>query len=162
MVRVRRRRSIAVALGVVLGAAAAWLAIQVRPSDRERIEEVVTRAERGIETKSVKEIMRCVSPDFVGEGGMDRDEVWRLAAQWARSASRAEVVIQDYELQIHPPRARGRFDVVVHLELEGGPSIPLGLELTVEFERRWRGLRRVWLVKSVTGYDPELFLEEYL
>ncbi len=38
----------------------------------------------------------------------------------------------------------------------------LRLFLTVDFERERRGLRKVWLVKSMSGFDPDELIEEML
>ncbi|UCC68876.1 MAG: hypothetical protein JSV79_02825 [Armatimonadota bacterium] len=151
-----------IAFLVVLGAVAGWWVVHPRPSDEDLIAELVAKAEHGVETKSVDEIMSCVSRDYSGQGEMSREDVWRSAQQWVRSPVQADVVIQDYQLALKDAEAVGQFQVDVRLQEEGGLVQTLNLFLTVGFERQRRGLRKVWLVKSVRGFDPDELIEEML
>jgi len=155
-------RASRIGLLVVAGAVVGWWVVHPRPSDEELIAELVARAEHGVETKSVEEIMSCVSRDFRGQGDMFREDVWRSAQQWARSPVEADVAIQDQRVTLRGPEATGQFQVDVRLEEEGRLVQSLNLFLTVGFERERRGLRKLWLVKSVSGFDPDELIEELL
>lgn len=151
-----------IALPVVVGAALGWWLLQPRPDARELIEELVLKAEHGVETKSVDEVMDCLAPDYVTQNDISRQDIWRLAMQWARSPIQADVVIQDNEITVTGQQATGHFHVQVGLEEEGRYRSPITVFLTVEFERQRRGLRKVWLVKSVSGFDLDAFTEEFV
>jgi len=73
----RQTGRILVALALV-GAVGWWL-LQPRPSDRERLEELVARAQQGFENRSVGEIMSCVAQDYRDDSGLTRAEVLYLA-----------------------------------------------------------------------------------
>jgi hypothetical protein len=146
--------------GLVVLSAAAWWVLHPRPSDRELIEELIAKAEHGVETKSVKEVMSCVASDYHDPEGLSSTDVWRLAMQWSRSSAEADVVIEDYKLDIGPSQARGEF--AVRVITEGlGVNQPIAMRLTVEFTKRRRGLRKVWLVKSVSGHGLSSALETF-
>jgi hypothetical protein len=154
-------RALRIAVLVALGAAVGWWLVHPRPSDEELIAELVTRAEHGVETKSVDEIMSCVSDDYEGQGDWSREDIWRVAMQWARSSEQAEVTVQDWQVDVEDGRAVGHFQVDVTL-LEEGRGRPTTLFLTVDFKRERHGLRKVWLVRSVQGFDPDMYIEEFL
>jgi hypothetical protein len=155
-------RASKIGLVVVLGAGVGWWVVHPRPSDEELIVELVARAEHGVETKSVAEIMSCVSRDFRGEGDMFREDVWRAGQQWARSPIEADIAVHDQRVTLRGAEAVGEFQVDVRLEEEGRLVQSLNLFLRVEFERQRRGLRKLWLVKSVQGFDPNELIEELL
>ncbi len=162
MVGLGWNRAWRIGLLVLLGAAVGWWVVHPRPSDEELIAELVARAEHGVETKSVEEIVSCVSHDFRGEGDMYREDVWRAAQQWVRSPMEADIAVQDQQLTLRGAEAVGEFQVDVRLEEEGRLVQSLNLFLRVEFERQRRGLRKLWLVKSVWGFDPNELIEEIL
>jgi hypothetical protein len=157
----RRKQAAAVALIAVAAGAAGWWWLAGRQSDREQLDELVRKAEHGIETKSVNEIMDCVAPDYQDMEGLSRNDIWRRAMQLARSPTQAEIEIESYDLFIASPRARGRFRVGLTLR-EGEEAAHLDMDLGVEFEKRRKGWRRVWQVKSVSGYHPEELWGDYL
>jgi hypothetical protein len=161
MGKVASKRALRIGVLVALGAAVGWWLAHPRPSDEELIAELVARAEHGVETKSVDEIMSCVSRDYEGQGDWSREDVWRVAMQWARSSEQAEVAIQDTQVRVEKGRAVGHFQVDVTL-LDERRRRPTTLFLTVDFERERQGLRKVWLVRSVQGFDPDMYIEEFL
>ena len=148
-------------LAIAAGAVGWWMWIH-RPTDLELIEEVVAKAEHGIEAKSVEEIMECVAPDYQDSEGLSRNDIWRLAMQWARSPEKAEITLGNYEIKVRGREAVGRFAVYVLLEEEGGLASGLNFDLEVLFERHRRKLSRAWLVKSVRGYQLEAVYEDYM
>ncbi len=158
----RWSRILRVGLLVVLGGAVGWWLVRPRTSDEELIAEVVARAEHGVETKSVDEIMSCVSSEYRGQGDMRREDVWRSAQQWIRSPATAQVTVENQRVTVEEGKAVGRLEVDVRLEEEGRLVRHLRLFLTVDFERERRGLRKVWLVKSMSGFDPDELIEEML
>ncbi len=161
MGKVAWNRALRIAVLVALGGAVGWWLVHPRPSDEELIAELVARAEHGVETKSVDEIMSCVSSEYEGQGDWSREDVWRVAMQWARNSAQAEVTIQDWQVDVEEGRAVGRFQVEVTL-LEERRRSPTTLFLTVDFERERHGLRKVWLVRSVQGFDPDMYIEDLL
>jgi hypothetical protein len=152
------KRGLRLLLLVAAGAAIGWWFAHPRTTDEELILELVARAEHGVETKSVQEIMDCVAPDYEDETGLTRVDVWRLAMRWARSPERADVVIEEYEVTVTPPTATGHVVGRVLVEQEGRYTAPLNLEVTVEFEKQRRRWRKVWLVKSIS---EETVAQEY-
>lgn len=161
MGKVTWHRALRIAVLVALGAAVGWWLVHPRPSDEELIAELVAKAEHGVETKSVDEIMSCVSDDYEGQGDWSREDIWRVAMQWARSSEQADVTVQDWQVEVEDERAVGRFEVDVTLS-EEGRGRPTTLLLTVDFERERHGLRKVWLVRSVQGFDPDIYMEDFL
>lgn len=157
-----RQRGFRIVLSVLVGVAVGWWVWHPRPTDRELIEELIARVEHGVETKSVDEIMSCLSRDYERQGDLSREDIWRMAMQWARSSAQADVLIEDYRLTLEGPEATGYFQVKIGLTEDGFRRPPLALSLTVDFVRRRSGLRTVWLVQSIGGFDPDLLVEELL
>ena len=157
-----RQRGLKITLLVLVGVAVGWWVWHPRPTDRELIEELIARVEHGVETKSVDEIMSCLSRDYERQGDLSREDIWRMAMQWARSSAQADVLIEDYRLTLEGPEATGYFQVKIGLTEDGFRRPPLALSLTVDFVRRRSGLRTVWLVQSIGGFDPDLLVEELL
>jgi hypothetical protein len=147
---------------VVVGGAATWWVLAHRRSDRALIDELIAKAEHGVETKSVDEIMGCVAEDYHDELGFNRTDIWRLAQHWIRTPDEADVVVEDYSVDIQPPRATGQLAVNVMMTRDGRQMPPLPLELTVRFEKERRGWRRVWLVESVTGQNLGRVFEDVM
>jgi hypothetical protein len=156
------KRGLTVLALVIVGALLGWWLFHPRPSDRELIEDLVAKAEHGVETKSSKEIMECVAPDYRDEGGLTRVDIFRLAWRWQRTSEQADVVIDNYEIEVTPPTATGRFDVQVLLEEQGRQALPLRFHLMVQFEKQRQRWRKVWLVKSVGGHGLEKDLEDLI
>ena len=158
----RGRRTLRLVFLVVCGSLLGWWLFHPRPTDQELIQELVARAEHGVETKSVDEIMSCVSDEYKDGSGLSRRDIWRLAMNWARSSEEAEVVIGSYDIEVASPRATGWFGVTVYLHA-GAHRLELpDMQLTVEFEKERRRWRRVWLVKCVTGHDLESMTQDYM
>ena len=82
-----RQRGLKIVVLVLVGTAFGWWLWHPRPTDQELIDELIARAEHGVETKSVDEIMSCLSRDYGGQGDLSREDMWRMAMQWARSSS---------------------------------------------------------------------------
>lgn len=156
-----KRVLLSLAGAAAIGAVVWWLA-HPRLSDVQQIEEVVARVEHGVEAKQGREIMECVSPDYRDPAGMDRLDVLKLVNHWVRSPEQAEVVIEDYQIRVSGRTAVGRFLVRVYVQGDSIAQNPLEMDLTVNFEKRWRKLRRVWLVKSAEGAGFSLSPEDYL
>lgn len=156
------KRWVKALLLVLLLASLGWWLLHPRPSDRELILDLVAKAEHGVETKSAKEIMECVAPDYKDEDGLTRLDILRLALRWQRDPDEAEVVIDDYEIEVMSPRASGRFQVDVLFEEDRGCASPLRFNLAVQFEKQRQRLRKVWLVKSVNGHGIERDFEDFL
>jgi len=156
------KRGLRLLLLVAAGAAIGWWFAHPRTTEEELILELVARAEHGVETKSVQEMMDCVAPDYEDGTGLTRVDVWRLAMRWVRSPNRADVVIEEYEVTVTPPTAMGRFVGRVVVEQEGQYMAPLNLDATVEFEKQRRGWRKVWLVKSISEATLAQEYEGYL
>jgi hypothetical protein len=112
-----------------------------------------------VETKSAKEITSCVSPNYKDSEGLTRTDILRLALQWARMSEQADVTVEDYQLDVTRPTARGTFDVALVLTAQGQAAEPRNIRVTVEFALERRGWRRVWLVRSVEGYDLNGMIE---
>jgi len=163
MAREAWKRRLSVLCVVAAGGLLVWWFLHPRISDRALIEQLVAKAEHGIETKSTKEIMDCLAPDYHDEDGLTRTDIFRLAWRWERTSGRADIAIQqDYQLEIKSPRATGNFEVQVLLEAEGESYPPMHLRLGVEFEKVRRGWHKVWLVKAVNGHGVKERFEDFL
>ena len=150
------------ALAVILAAGLAWWLFHPRPTDRELIDQLIARAVHGVETKSVDEIMGCVAPDYQDELGLRQVDVWRGAMRWGQTVDKAEVEISDYRVDIHPPTATGRLEVRLTITQNGHYLEPEPLHLMVQFEQERQRWRKVWLVKSVSGYGQSRTLEDLM
>jgi len=157
-----RKRALKLLGLVAAGALLGWWFLYPRPSDRFLIEQLIAKAEHGIETKSTKEIMECVSPDYHDQDGLTHTDIYRLAWRWQRTSGRADIAIEDYQLDIKSPNATGDFRVQVLLEAEGESYPPIHLRLSVHFEKRRRGWHRVWAVKAVNGHGVKERFEDFL
>jgi hypothetical protein len=158
----RWKRTLRIVLPVLVGALLGWWVFRPRVSDEDLILDLVSRIEHGVETKSAKEIMDCVAPDYGDDGGLSRADIFRLAWRWERTSESAEVVIDEYDIDIAPPRATGQFSVRVLFEESGRRAPALRFELDVEFEKRRRRLGKVWLVKSSSGHGIEKGFDNFL
>jgi len=160
----KRAWKIAAATLLILcaGGFAAWWFTNPRISDERQIQNLVAKVEHGVETKSGREIMECVAPDYQDSSGFDRLEVLKLVTSWVRSPEQADVVVGEYQIEVEGRNAIGHFDVQVEVQEGERFRAPLQMEFEVKFERQWRKLRRVWLVKAVEGPSLRAAPEEYL
>ena len=151
MLRSRRIQRLAITLLPIVVAVCVWL-LWPKPSDEKLILDLMARAEYGVETKDVQEIMSCVARDYHDPSGLTRADIFKLAMHYQRTSDQADVVIGNSQLDITPPAATGHFDVELSLS-QGGPPEQQRLTLTVEFEKERQGFfRKAWLVKSVSGH----------
>jgi hypothetical protein len=155
-----RRLRIGVPAVVLAVAAAVWWWYP-RPTDQELIAALVQRAEHGVETKNAREITSCVSPEYEDSEGLTDTDIMRLALQWVRAAERAEVTIQNWQLEVTRPTARANLDAVVLFSGQGEAGEPRNMHLTVRFARERHGWRSEWRVRSIEGYDLEGMVEEF-
>jgi hypothetical protein len=147
--------------GLFVVALAVWWLTNPRISDERQIQNLVAKVEHGVETKSGHEIMECVAPDYKDSSGLDRLEILKLVNSWVRSPEQADVSVEDYQIKVEGRTATGHFTVQVYLQDSDWGRSPLQMGLEVRFEKRWRRLRQVWLVKAAEG--PALSApEEYL
>jgi len=152
----KRRMQRLVILGIVVVVPVCVWLFWPRPSDRQLILDLVAKAEHGVETKNTEEIMSCVSRDYRDPTGLTRVDIFRLAMQWERTSEQVDVAIDEYELDITPPTATGRFEVEVAFSQGGAPELPQRLSLAVEFGKQRKGLLgKAWRVKSVGGHGLE-------
>jgi hypothetical protein len=158
----RWKRVLWICVAVIAGVLLAWWMLRPRVSDEELILDLVSRIEHGVETKSANEIMDCVARDYHDEGGLSRADIFRLAWRWERTSEGAEVVVDEYDIDVTPPAARGRFSVRVFFEEGGRRTQPLRFELEVDFEKRRRRLGKVWLVTSASGHGLEKGIDGFL
>lgn len=157
----QRRLAIVALFIAITGSVFLWWWLH-RPTDRQLIDELIARAVQGVETKSLDEIMDCVSPDYRDELGLSRVDVWRGAAHFVQSPDRADVSIDDYALDIAAPIATGIFDVRVVIT-QNGQYLDMGpLHMTVQFEKQRRRLKTVWLVKSVNAQAINKLIQDYM
>jgi hypothetical protein len=155
------KRRVVLLLALVAAGSLLWW-VTHRKSDRQLIDDVIAKVVHGVETKSLDEIMECVAPDYQDDTGLSRVDVWRGAAQWVRTVDAAAVTIDNYFVDIQPPTATGTFEVRMQVT-RNGQILELGpMHLTVQFEKERRRFKRVWLVKSVSGYSPSRLLEDYM
>ncbi len=142
---------------LVLATLVVWL-VYPRPTDRELVYALLQRGEHGIETKNVREIMGCVSPDY-----QDREhtysELYRMVLGWPRVAERGEVTVENLQLDLGKETGSGTMDVTFVLIEKSGRRTTFPLHLTMTFEKRRQTWHHVWLVKSVGGYDEGTLTE---
>ncbi len=149
-------------VGLFVVAVLAWWLTNPRISDEQQILNLVAKAEHGVETKNGREIMECVAPDYKDSSGLDRTEILKMVNSWVRSSDQAEVTVQEPQIKVDGFTAVARLDVQVYLESEGRALRPVNAELEVTFEKQWRKLRQVWLVKSVEGAAVLTAPEDFL
>jgi hypothetical protein len=154
----RRRLKVFLPAAVGLIAVAVWF-LYPRPTDRELIVDLIRRGEHGIETKNVKEVMSCVAPDYADSQNVTRTELLRMVMQWPRVREKGELTIENYDLEITPPTAKGTFDVTFVLIGQGGTREALPMTLTMQFVEQRKGWSRAWLVQSVEGYSMGSMIE---
>jgi hypothetical protein len=149
-----KRRAALLAL-FVAAAALLWWFLHPRPSEEELLLALVSKAEAAVETKEKDEIMACIAKDYSDDAGLTRTDIFRLALYWERSTEEVDVSIDEYELDITPPTATGRFEVTLEFDYGGAYEPPTRLPLVVEFEKQRHGWREEWLVTAVSGHDLE-------
>jgi len=157
-----RRGKLGIALLAALVAVSAWWWLHPRPSNEKLILALVSKAEHGVETKNRQEIMDCVAQDYHDEEGLTRLDIFRLALHWERSSEQVGITVNEYQLDITPPTATGRFEVELAFSQTGESGLPGRLPLVVKFEKQRRGWRKLWLVKSVGGHGLGRNFEELL
>ena len=133
-----------------------------RASDRQLIDELVARAEHGIETKSLDEIMDCIAPDYQDGIGLSKLDVFRGAMHFVQSPDTAEVSIDNTSVEITSPTAAGIFDLHVVITQNGRYVDSGPIQVTVQFEKERRRLSKVWLVKSVSAPGISKQFEDYM
>ncbi len=148
--------------GILVIAILVWWLTNPRISDEQQILNLVAKAEHGVETKNGREVMECVSPDYKDSSGYDRLQLLKMVNSWVRSPDQAEVTVEKQQIRVNGLTAVGKFSVQVYLESEGRKLRPVSAQIEVTFEKRWRKLRQVWLVKSVEGAAMLSAPEEYL
>ena len=126
------------------------------------IDELVARAEHGIETKSLDEIMDCIAPDYQDEMGLSKLDVFRGAMHFVQSPDTADVSIDDASVEITSPTATGVFDLHVVM-MQNGRYVDSGpIRVTMQFEKERRRLSKVWMVKSVSAPGMSKQFEDYM
>ncbi len=152
-----------IGLATVLAIAfAVWWLTNPRISDKQQIENLVAKVEHGVESKSGREIMECVAPDYKDSNGLDRLEILKLVNSWVRSPEQADITVEKYEIKINGRSATGHFDVQLYLQEDGRGQPPTWMSVEVSFEKQWRRLRQVWRVKAVEGPSLSSAPEDYL
>lgn len=139
-----------------------WL-LQPAGFDREHIEELVARAKRAFESRSVSQIMACTAQDYADDSGLTRADVARAARRLAGQVDKVEIQIASQEITRTPTGAVGRFSVRAKA-YAGEEAIRWDMHLTVHFVQRrggWRNLwRKAWVVKSVSGHGLDALRDE--
>jgi hypothetical protein len=128
---------------------------RLQPTDRELLEALVNEVEEGFDSQDAAKVMDRVAPDYQDSAGLDRDDVLAIVGRLARQAQSVEITIHDASIDVAPPKATGRFDVVAVVDT-GGDVIRWPMKLEVEFEKRKQGAlklwRRAWVVTSCDGH----------
>lgn len=151
----RRKRLAAFVILFLAALALVWWVLHPRPSEEELILTLVSKAEAAVEMKDKDEIMACVAKDYRDDAGLTRPDIFRLALYWERSTEEVDVSIEEYELDITPPTATGRLEVMLSFTYGGPQEPPVRLPLVVQFEQQRHGLKKEWLVTAVSGHGLE-------
>ncbi len=133
-----------------------WWLLHPRATDREQLEQLIAKGKQGLESRSAVQIMECLAPDYHDGGGLKKGDVAQIVRRVTRESHRIEVTIDDYQLDLHPPKARGYFDVRILLYEGPRSAVPIHWNLDVAFEKQhlgWHDLwRQGWVVTSIDGH----------
>lgn len=80
-----------------------------RPPPEEALRETMAELQRAIQARDAGAIRRHLAEDFVGPGGMDRDDARRTAALYLMGHQSIGVVIGPLDLELQDAHASVRF-----------------------------------------------------
>jgi len=164
---VRSSWSASKAVLLLLGAlVAGWWVLHPHPSDREQIEQLVAKAEQGMETDSWVQVMECFSPHYHDKGDLRKGDVTRILQRVMRGTEKIEVTTNDYQLEVGQRKAKGCFDVKIVLHEGPRSEVPIHWNLDVDFEKQRLGWYTIWrdgwVVTSVAGHGVDKSFEHML
>ena len=93
--------------GLLLAAACA------RPAPEEALRRIVSEVQQSIEERDAGALRRHLSEDFIGPGGMDRDQARRTAALYMMQHQSVGVTLGPMEIQLQEPNATVRFSAAL-------------------------------------------------
>jgi hypothetical protein len=137
-----------VAIIVIVGAILIWRATHPPLSDKEQIEQILDRIEKGVETKNPSAILSTISDDYRDSFGFTKLDIHRLSLSLPRMHGTPRVVLADVQIAIRGKRAT--------VNLSGEVTVRFGGEQTQEFagaltlELRKNG---AWHVISTNGWQ---------
>jgi hypothetical protein len=133
---------------IILGGVAWWI-FHPRPNDRQQIDQLISRVEKGIEDRNSHQIMSCVSKDYSDSVGINYSRISLLAARLQQTTGKIVIDITDFqEPRIEGDTAKMQLTVKIVVADEtmngtvGGP-----VELTM---KRDRG---EWKIQSASGWQ---------
>jgi hypothetical protein len=145
---------------------AGWWVLHPQPSDREQIEQLVAKAEQGMETDSWVQVMECFSPQYHDKGGLRKGDVTRILQRVMRGTEQIDVTINDYQLEVGRRKAKGYFDVKIVLHEGPRSEVPIRWNLNVDFQKQRLGWYNIWqegwVVTSVAGHGVDKSFEHML
>jgi hypothetical protein len=146
-----RKRLIAAAIIAVLGGGGylAWRLTHPHRSDRELINELFDRIERGIETKQPRMVRDAFSPDYRDAFGFTKRDLHRISLELLRIHGVPQVVIEDLKIEVHGREADASLRAEVSLQEAGAETRQFSGALTFKL-RKQRGR---WLITSTAGWQ---------
>ena len=91
------------------GCALALVAACSRPAPEEALRAALADVQEGIEQRDAGALRRHLAEDFIGPGGMDRDQARRTAALYMMQHQSVGLAMGPLDIEIQEPHATVRF-----------------------------------------------------
>lgn len=142
------RRGWAVMLGCALG----LLAACSRPAPEEALRAALAGVQENIGQRDAGALRRYLAEDFIGPGGMDRDQARRTAALYMMQHQAVGLVLGPLDVELREPHATVRFRAA----LTGGSGGLLPDQANIyQVETGWRMEDGEWRITSAS-WTPAL------
>src|SRR5690554_3069244 len=137
---------------VVAGIALALAAGCARPAPEEALRNAVAGVQESIEERDAGALRRYLAEDFIGPGGMDRDQARRTATLYMMQHQSVGLTMGPLDLELQEPHATVRFRAA----LTGGSGrLPPDRANFYQVETGWRMEGGEWRITSAS-WTPAL------
>lgn len=116
-----------------------------RPAPEEALRSVIGDVQHSIEARDAAALRRYLAEDFIGPGGMDRDQARRTAALYMMQHQSVGLTMGPLDIQLQEPNATVRFSAA----LTGGSGRLLPDRANLyQVETGWRMEHGQWRITS--------------
>lgn len=116
-----------------------------RTEPEEALRQAVAEVQQSIESRDAGTLRRFLAEDFIGPGGMDRDQARRTATLYMMQHQSVGLTMGPLEIQLQEPHATVRFSAA----LTGGSGRLLPDRANIyQVETGWRMEGRDWKITS--------------